>query len=142
MSSPDHPPHHPASTGYPVVVFDGVCNLCNKAVDLLVRLDRRGRLRFASNQSPTGSSLIGKARIGVDTIYFVEADRVSSESTAVVRIASHLPFPWRLAKLLWVVPRPLRDRLYRLMANNRYRWFGKRETCRLPTPDERSRFLG
>lgn len=142
MSSPDPPPHHPAHTGFPVVVFDGVCNLCNTTVDLLVRLDRHGRLRFASNQSPAGSSLIGTAPNGGDSIYFVEADRVSSESTAVLRIASHLAFPWRLAKLGWVVPRPLRDWIYRLIARNRYKWFGKRDTCRLPTPDERSRFLG
>lgn len=142
--NPQNLEHHPANSGHPVVVFDGVCNLCNGTVDMLVRLDRHRVLRFASNQSAIGSELINarSASGAVDSIYFVERDRTSSESSAVLAIAKHLPLPWKALVVGAVIPRPIRDWLYRVVAKNRYRWFGKRDTCRLPTPEERNLFLG
>jgi predicted DCC family thiol-disulfide oxidoreductase YuxK len=128
----------------PVVVFDGVCGLCNATVDFLMRRDRRKRLRFASNQSAAGRALL--ARFGVDpedvrTVYLIEGDRLSRKSSAALRIARTLGLPWKLAYALVIVPRFLRDAVYDWVARNRYKWFGKKETCRLPTPEERARFL-
>ncbi len=128
----------------PVIVFDGVCNLCNASVDLILRRDARQAFLFASNQSSEGRDLL--TRHGVDpsdvsTIYLIEDGLAFSRSTAALRIARRLRFPWNLAYGLILIPRPVRDFLYRLIARNRYRLFGKRETCRLPTPEERERFL-
>lgn len=129
----------------PVVVFDGVCNLCNASIDFLLRHDRRGVFRFASNQSGAGRKLLSERGVdpeNVQSVYLVEADgRVSSKSTAVLRIARELGWPWRLATVFRVVPRPVRDVVYDLVARSRYRLFGRRQTCRLPKPEERARFL-
>lgn len=96
---------------------------------------------MAANQGETARRLLGDAAADVDTIALVEPGRVSHRSTAVLRIARRLPWPWRAGAALLVIPRPLRDALYRLLARYRYRWFGKRSTCRLPTPEEAARFL-
>ena len=130
----------------PVIVFDGVCNLCNGFVDFLVRHDPDGVFQFASNQSEAGEQIVKQAGITdfeADTIVLVENGTTSYvRSTAVLRIARQLGFPWKLLSVFIVVPAPVRDFLYRLVAKNRYRMFGKRDTCRVPTPEERSRFLG
>ncbi len=128
----------------PVIVFDGVCNLCNAAVDFVIRRDRKGVFQFAPNQSYAGEEIVEVAGLGeqeADTIVLWENGATYVRSAAVLRISRHLGFPWKLAYGLIVVPRPLRDLLYRLIAGNRYRVFGRRDTCRVPTPEERSRFL-
>ncbi len=127
-----------------VIVFDGVCNFCNASVNFVMKHDRRGRFRFASNQSEAGGDLL--RRFGIDpgdvrTVYLVEGDRVFSRSTAALRIARGLTFPWSLGVAGIVIPRPIRDWVYDRIAANRYRWFGKTESCRLPTEAERARFL-
>ncbi len=131
----------------PIVVFDGVCNLCNAAVDFLLRHDRSGALRFASAQGPTGSKLLG-IEAGddgflpdPDTIVVAVDGRLLERSDAVLALVGHLGWPWRVASVGRVVPRPVRDAAYDLIARNRYRWFGRKETCRLPSPEERARFL-
>ena len=125
----------------PVVVFDGVCNLCNRAVDFIVRRDRDGVFALTPNQGTTATELLGARAADLDTIALVEGDRVTERSTAVLRIARRLPWPWRASYAFVVLPRPLRDALYRVLADNRYRWFGKKDSCRLPTPEEAARFL-
>lgn len=126
-----------------VVIFDGVCNLCNGAVDYLIRRDRHERLMFTANQDAAGQDLLAAwpEAAAMDTMYLWENGELYDRSTAVLRIARHLPLPERLAYGFIVVPRPIRDALYKLIAANRYRWFGKKDTCRIPTPEERSRFL-
>ena len=131
----------------PIVVFDGVCNLCNAAVDFLLRHDRSGALRFASAQGPTGSALLG-VEAGddgsvpdPDTIVVAVDGQLLERSDAVLALVGHLGWPWRAASVGRVVPRPVRDAAYDLIARNRYRWFGRKETCRLPSPEERARFL-
>ncbi len=126
------------------MIFDGVCNLCNASVNFILRHDRRGVFRFASNTSEAGQDLLRQNGVDpeqVQSVYLVEDGRISSKSTAVLKIARDLGFPWSLAAVFRLVPRPIRDLFYDLVAKNRYRVFGKRETCRLPTPDERERFL-
>lgn len=133
------------SEAHPIVLFDGVCNLCNGAVQLIIRRDPAGRFRFASLQSPPGEELL--ARFGIDrnltdSVILVEGDRWYQESDAALRVARELKGAWKALAVFRVIPRPLRDAAYRLIACNRYRWFGKQETCWLPTPELRGRFLG
>ena len=126
-----------------VVFFDGVCNLCNGAVNFLIDHDTRKRLRFASLQSPEAEALLKPFSLppGLDSIVFLEDGRVHTRSTAVLRISRHLSGAWRLGGLLLIVPAFLRDGVYNWVAANRYRWFGKRDSCRIPTPELRDRFL-
>jgi predicted DCC family thiol-disulfide oxidoreductase YuxK len=132
-------------TAHPIVLFDGVCNLCNGAVQLILRRDPAGRFRFASLQSPAGEEL--QTRLGIDpqaldSILLVEGERWYRESDAALRIAAGLSGPWKALGILRLIPHPLRDTAYRWIARNRYRWFGRQETCWLPTPELRGRFLG
>ncbi len=128
----------------PVVIFDGVCGLCNHSVDFIIKRDKKKRFVFAPNQSSAAQSLLETGNISafdVDTIYLYDNGEFYDKSTAVLRIASDLPWPWKAASVGRFLPRAARDGLYGFVATNRYRWFGKHETCRIPTPEERSRFL-
>lgn len=128
---------------HPVVLFDGVCNLCNGFVQFLMKRDPKGVLRFASLQSDVGQSLLeiaGRPR-EISTIVFVEKGKTYDRSTAALRIVRYLRFPWPLLCALWILPKFLRDAMYSWVARNRYRWFGKTETCAVPTPANRALFL-
>lgn len=127
-----------------ILLFDGVCNLCNASVNFIIDRDPQAYFRFAPLQSETGRRLLEKHGLptgSMDTVVLVEDDRAYVRSTAALRIARHLVFPWPLLALGLILPAFLRDLVYKLIANNRYRWFGKSDTCRLPTPALRSRFL-
>ena len=134
----------PALTGVnPIIFFDGVCGMCNAFVDFTIPLDRAGIFRFAPLQGETA-----RQRLGADDVQsrasIVLLDEVGAHrrSTAVVRILQRLGGAWKvLGTLLWLVPWPLRDLGYKLVAAMRYRVFGKKDACRLPTPDESARFL-
>jgi predicted DCC family thiol-disulfide oxidoreductase YuxK len=123
-----------------IVLFDGVCNLCNAAVRFILARDPQGRFRFASLQSDVARRLL-KGDGPPETIVLIEAGKIYAKSTAALRIARGLRFPWPLFYGLAVVPLFLRDLVYDWVARNRYRWFGKRDTCMLPTPETRGRFL-
>lgn len=128
----------------PIILFDGVCNLCNRAVDLVIRHDRRREFRFASLQSPLAQLRLrelGHAGNPLDSIVLIDGDRLSTESTAILRIAARLSWPWPLLSVFWLVPRPVRDWVYRVVAKHRYRWFGQRQQCRIPTAEEQALFL-
>ncbi|MEZ6124137.1 MAG: DCC1-like thiol-disulfide oxidoreductase family protein [Planctomycetaceae bacterium] len=126
-----------------VVFFDGVCGLCNHTVNFLLNIDRRGVLRFAPLQGKTAEQIVPQAvREKLDTFVVCQNGRLFYRSTAFVRIMMQLGICWRIAGgVFWLIPWPLRDLAYRLVSRIRYRLFGRHETCRLPTPDERSRFL-
>jgi predicted DCC family thiol-disulfide oxidoreductase YuxK len=126
-----------------VVLFDGVCNLCNGAVNFLIDHDPHKRLRFASLQSPQAQALLTPFLVppDLDSILFLENGRLYSRSTAILRISGQLDGVWRWGKALLIIPAFLRDAAYKLVARNRYAWFGKRDACRIPTPDLRDRFL-
>jgi predicted DCC family thiol-disulfide oxidoreductase YuxK len=128
----------------PVMLFDGVCNLCNGFVQLLIRLDRHARLKLAALQSPAGQALLawcGMPLVEFNTIVLIEERKAYFKSTAILRITRHLPWPWPLASLAIAIPNRLRDMAYDLVAQNRYRLFGKKESCMVPTPALRRRFL-
>ena len=128
----------------PILLFDGVCNLCDHSVQFVLDHDASGAFRFASLQSEVGRQLVGQCGMDpdvLDSIVLVENGRCYVRSDAAWRVAQRLDAPWRWAAVGRVVPRGLRDRIYDWVARNRYRWFGTRDACRIPTPDVRSRFL-
>ena len=128
-----------------VVLFDGVCNLCNGFVQFAIARDPQARLRFGALQSAAGRALLAGFAAPdplPDSIVLVEDGRLFTRSTAALRVARRLRFPWPIAYALAAVPRPLRDRIYDVVASRRYRWFGVRDRCMTPTPDLRSRFIG
>jgi predicted DCC family thiol-disulfide oxidoreductase YuxK len=128
----------------PVVVFDAICPLCSANARFILRHDRRRHFRLASMQSEAGAALyrrFGIDRADPETLILVEGDRALRDSDAVLAIWSGLGWPWRAAAIARIVPAALRDPLYRWVARNRYRLFGRRETCWLPGPELADRFL-
>jgi predicted DCC family thiol-disulfide oxidoreductase YuxK len=127
----------------PIVFFDGVCGLCNRFVDFVLRHDRVGTLRLSPLQGETAERLLTtNDREQLATVIFWDNDCAFRRSAAVVRVCWRLGTVWKvLGGALWCIPLPLRDLGYKLVAANRYRLFGKKETCRLPSPEERARFL-
>ena len=126
-----------------ILFFDGVCGLCNKSIDFVLVRDPQGEIKFAPIQGDTARQLLTPADLqNLDTMVLWVEGRAYRKSAAAVRILWRLSFPWRiLGTLLWLIPLPLRNLGYTLIARNRYRFFGKKETCRMPTPAERLRFL-
>jgi predicted DCC family thiol-disulfide oxidoreductase YuxK len=132
----------------PVILFDGVCNLCSSSVRFIVERDPAAHFRFASIQSEVGQKLmrehgLAPAVAGSDptSIVLVADGRAFERSAAALRIARRLRFPWLLLYGFVVVPRFLRDAVYDFVARHRYRWFGKQDACMVPTPELRERFL-
>lgn len=127
-----------------IVVFDAQCLLCDGWVRFLLRHDRRRVLRFASIQGANGRALLGRAGLQIDglqTLLLVDGDRSWQHTAAILRVLHALGWPWRLAWAAWLIPAPLRDALYRWLARNRYRWFGRSDACLMPPPDHAQRFL-
>ncbi|MCY3773288.1 MAG: thiol-disulfide oxidoreductase DCC family protein [Gemmatimonadetes bacterium] len=150
--------HSGSENRQPILFFDGVCGLCNRFVDLVLRADKQDRFRYAPLQGETAHRLLGlkdegeahetdgtpagnSQAGGPRSFVFLETDRRYEQSNAVLLALSRLGGAWRLVAVLYVFPRPLRDFVYRIVARNRYRWFGKRDACRVPTPEEQDRFL-
>jgi predicted DCC family thiol-disulfide oxidoreductase YuxK len=129
---------------HPIVLFDGVCNLCNRSVAHIVRHDPKGRFRLASLQSAVGRSLqqeYGFNPDAVNTLVLIERGKAYTKSDAALRIARRLKGPVRYWWAARFVPRFFRDTLYDWIGRNRYRWFGKRDECMAPGPGVRERFL-
>ncbi|EPG66670.1 thiol-disulfide oxidoreductase DCC family protein [Leptospira wolffii] len=131
----------------PIVLFDGVCNLCNGTVNLLLDLDRKRVLRFASLQSEYAKKLVSDNGLesqveAVDSILVWDGKGLFSKSDAVLRITGYLGWPWKIFRLGIILPGRIRDSLYDFIAKNRYKWFGKTEACRMPTPELKERILG
>jgi predicted DCC family thiol-disulfide oxidoreductase YuxK len=133
-----------SSLSHPVVLFDGVCNLCDRSVQFILDRDPAGVFHFASLQSDTGRALLEDHKLDPDalaSIVVVDDDRAYTHSDAALRIAKDLSAPWNVLATFRIIPRPLRNWVYNIVAANRYRWFGTREACRIPTPDVAARFL-
>jgi len=130
------------------ILFDGVCNLCNGFVQFVIRHDARGHFRFAALQSEAARALLDAhgqpltpTLADPDSVVLVEKGRIYTHSAAVLRIAAGLGGGWRWLALGRVLPAFVRDAIYRWVARNRYRWFGRQDSCLLPTPELKSRFL-
>jgi len=121
-----------------IILFDGVCNLCNGTVDFLLKRDRKKQFRFVALQSESGKLYIRKFQIPVntDSVILIRFNQVYFESDAIIEIAGMLNYPWKLGVIVKIIPKKIRNGLYRIIARNRYRWFGKRSTCRIPSSEE------
>lgn len=127
-----------------VVLFDGVCRLCGAWAKFLIRFDRRHVFKLATMQSDEGRKILdwyGLPVDGYESMILVEGNRMYAKSSAFVRVMARLPFPWKAAAVLWLIPRAIRDWLYDRVALNRYAIFGRHQSCVLPAPDHERRFL-
>lgn len=127
----------------PVILFDGVCNLCNGSVQFILKRDKEKKFLFASLQSNYGQTLLRQLDLPTDTFnsfILFENGKVFTRSAAALKMFSQLR-RWKWVKIFWIVPKFIRDAVYNLIAKNRYKWFGKKEECWLPTPDLKARFL-
>ncbi len=131
-------------TDQPIIIFDGVCNLCEFSVRFIVKNDRRARFRFVSAQSEKGKVL--QRRCGVDTladgtVILLENDQVYIKSDAALQIAKNLDGIWKFLYILRFIPKPVREYFYAIISKNRYQWFGKKQECLLPDKNLKQRFL-
>jgi len=124
-----------------IVFFDGVCGICNRFIDFLLARKKGRHLYFSPLQGNAAKAVLSKEYHAMDTIVFKTEKRIYTKSTAALRIASSLGGLWKLSLIFLVVPAFIRNFVYDVIAANRYKWFGKKESCRIPTPQERDRFL-
>lgn len=128
----------------PVILFDGICNLCNGIVGFIIQKDPEAYFKFTPMQSTIGQSLQVKHGFNsevMDTLVLIEGGSCLTKSDAALYIARHLPGLWSLLRYISYIPKPIRDWGYAIVVRNRYRWFGRKEKCMVPTPDIVNRFL-
>ncbi|MEE9407381.1 MAG: DCC1-like thiol-disulfide oxidoreductase family protein [Polaribacter sp.] len=128
-----------------VILFDGICNLCNNSITKVIKYDKKNNFLFAALQSKTGQEIINKLNIDtskIDSIILFEADvSYDVKSTAALKVMSDFGGIWQLTKVLWVFPEGFRNFVYDYIAKNRYKWFGKKESCMIPTAALKAKFL-
>ena len=127
-----------------IVLFDGVCKLCNAWVRFLLKFDTRRRFKLCSVQSELGQTLLKILDMPTDryeTMVFLDKGRIRTQSDAFLGVLGQLPMPWPLLQFLYIVPGVVRNWVYDRIASNRYRWFGRRESCRIPDGSEKDRFM-
>ena len=127
-----------------VVIFDGFCNLCSHSVQFILRHEARPKILFASLQSNPGTRLLRQFNFNpgeAKTFVLISGGKAYVKSTAAIRLARQFRGAWKLFVAVWIIPRPIRDYLYDVVARNRYRWFGQLEACMVPTPELAGRFL-
>jgi len=126
-----------------IVLFDGVCNFCNSSVQFIIRNDKTNSLKFASLQSEIGQRLITTYNLSkeLDSVIFIENNQAYIKSKAALKIANYFGGFWKIFQVFNIIPSFIRDFFYDIIANNRYKWFGKKDSCMLPSPEVRSRFL-
>ena len=126
-----------------IVFFDGYCNLCNGSVDFIIRNEKEDQLKFASLQSAFAQSIMKKLNVNSigDSVIVYSNGKLLEYSDAALFISKYLKFPYSLFQYTSLIPRFIRDAVYKFIAKNRYRWFGKKDSCRMPTEAERNKFL-
>lgn len=127
-----------------VILFDGVCNFCNSAVNFTIKRNKKGNIRFAPLQSEAGQKLLQQYNLpatDMESFVFIENDTAYKQSTAALKVCRHLRGLWPLCFGFMIVPRFIRDGMYNWIAKNRYKWFGVRQACMIPTPEVKARFL-
>ena len=128
----------------PIILFDGICNFCNSTVNFVIKRNKRTVIRFATLQSGIGQKLLQEHHIPVEVMQsfvFIENGIAYSRSTAALKVCRYLNGLWPLCYGLIIVPKFIRDGVYNWIAKNRYKWFGVRQECMIPTPDVQDRFL-
>ncbi|MBV4356945.1 thiol-disulfide oxidoreductase DCC family protein [Pinibacter aurantiacus] len=127
----------------PVILFDGVCNLCNSSVQFVIKRDKQNRFQFASLQSDFGQRILSQHNLSssdFNSFLLFENDKLFTKSTGALKVLSQLQ-NWRWSTIFLFIPKFIRDAVYSFIARNRYRWFGKREACWVPTPELKAKFL-
>lgn len=130
----------------PIILFDGVCNLCNSSVNFIIKKDRKKIFKFTSLQSDVAKKLLlqiesKKFKNSLDSIALIKDNKIYYKSTAALIISKELQFPFNISFLFIIIPKFIRDFFYDVIAKNRYKWFGRNKTCRVPTKKEMGRFL-
>ncbi|NMD68694.1 thiol-disulfide oxidoreductase DCC family protein [Bacillus sp. DNRA2] len=126
-----------------IVLFDGGCGFCSFCVHFIIKRDPLGYFKFASLQSETGKALLKNFNVpsNIDSLVLIKDNKCYLKSTAALQVCKHLNSPWKLLHILIIIPMPIRDFVYEVISKNRYKWFGRNDTCILPTPEQRKRFL-
>ncbi|GGN62144.1 thiol-disulfide oxidoreductase DCC family protein [Oceanobacillus indicireducens] len=126
-----------------IILFDGDCHFCDASVQFIIKRDQKAVFSFASLQSETGKQLLAAYELSgnIDSMVLIADGKAHLKSSAALRIAKELSGIWKLAYALIIMPRPVRDLFYDVVARNRYKWFGKKESCAIPSPEVRKRFL-
>ena len=127
-----------------IILFDGVCNLCNTGVNYIIDHDKNNKFKFASLQSEAGQKYLNKLQLNLknfDSVVLIEGEKFYTRSSAVLRITNEFGGPWKLLNLFNIIHAPVRDFLYNIIARNRYKWFGKKNSCRIPTQELEEKFL-
>ena len=127
-----------------VILFDGVCNLCNRSVQFIIKRDKQKKFLFASLQGKAGQALLKKFNLQADdfnSFILIDGNKIYSRSAGALRMLKELGGGWKLFYAWMIVPRFIRDAVYNWIARNRYKWYGKRDECMVPTPELRERFL-
>ncbi len=132
-----------SDTSGAIILFDGVCNFCNASVQFILKRDASGYFHFTSQQGSAGQQLLHHHGVpsSLDSIVLIEDGKLYYQSDAALRICKHLNGMWKLVAWLLLIPKPIRNFFYAIIAKHRYRWFGKSDSCMLPKPEHRSRFL-
>ncbi len=131
-------------TEHRVILFDGVCNYCNSMVNFVIRQDKKQIFRFAPLQASAAQELLTKHNLpkkDFDSFVFIEEGKAYLSSTAALKVMRHLPWYWQWVRIFWIAPKGIRDLVYGVIAKNRYKLFGKKEECMVPTSEVRGRFL-
>jgi predicted DCC family thiol-disulfide oxidoreductase YuxK len=141
----------PPADDAPILLFDGTCGLCHGFVQFLLKRDRKGTMRLATLEGPIGLAIVGRHPVakGVDSVVWVERGGAGAggqemawvKSDGALRAFAYLGMPWKLLAALRIVPTFIRDRVYDFVARNRYQWFGRYDSCPLPTAEDRARYL-
>lgn len=133
-----------SSPDYSIIIFDGVCNFCNSSVNFIISRDNKNAFKFAPMQSSTGQQMLATHNISsdnIDTFLLIKNGKAFIKSDAALSVAQELRKPWSYLTILRFIPKPIRDYFYSLIARNRYKWFGRREHCMIPTPELQNKFL-
>ena len=128
----------------PVILFDGVCNFCNSTVNFVIKRDKKMTIRFAPMQTVAGQALLKQYNLPADdmlSFVFIDKGKAYTRSTGALKVCRYLRRLWPLCYGFIIVPKFIRDGIYNWIARNRYKWFGVREQCMIPTPDLKARFL-
>jgi predicted DCC family thiol-disulfide oxidoreductase YuxK len=128
----------------PIILFDGVCNFCNAMVNFIIEQDKKNVFLFATLQSESGKKLLEQFHINWqhrDSFVVIETDKAYMKSDAALKLYNKLPWYWKWTQVFWIVPKIIRDWVYNVVAKNRYKWFGKRQECMVPTLRVKDKFL-
>ena len=129
---------------HPIILFDGICNLCNSAVQFVINHDPNEQFLFASLQSEFGQQLLKEQQLPsqqFDSFILLQNEKVYTRSTAALKVARQIKGAWKSLYIFIIIPKFIRDAVYNWIARNRYKWFGKKDACMIPTPQLKARFL-